>query len=221
MISVNDVCIRQGRFELSNLDFSVEQGQYAVLMGSTGCGKTTVLESICGLRRIRSGTIRIHDRDVTGLPPARRGIGYVPQDKALFPTMRIDRQIEYGLLVRGASAMMRRKRVDELAELTGIKELLGRLPHGLSGGECQRIALARALSFRPKLVCLDEPLSALDDTTKARISDLLKTVHRHENVTVLHITHSAEDAVRLGTVHLRFSAKQIHRVEKSSIEKVQ
>ncbi|QEG24931.1 ATP-binding cassette domain-containing protein [Mariniblastus fucicola] len=221
MIELSNVHIRQGDFELSGLNFSIDAGEYAVLMGPTGCGKTTILEVICGLTRIKSGTVELDGVDVTGFPPARRGIGYVPQDRALFPTMRIDKQIEFGLLVRGASGKARQRRVDELAELTGITSLLNRYPQGLSGGECQRIALARALSFRPRLMCLDEPLSALDDTTRIRIAELLQTIHQQEQVTVLHITHNADDAVRLGTTHFRFMPnKQIQHVDKDSVEKL-
>ena len=178
-------------------------------MGPTGCGKTTVLEAICGLQRIRSGKIILDGRDVTRVDSARRGIGYVPQDRALFPTMRIDKQIEFGLLVRNASAKIRRQRVQELAELTGITHLLDRFPPGLSGGEQQRVVLARALSFRPRLVCLDEPLSALDDDTRARLADLLKMIHQQESLTVLHITHNIQDAIQLGTQHYRFENGKI------------
>ena len=100
MIEMKNVCIRQGGFELEDVDLSVADGEYAVLMGPTGCGKTTVLETICGLRRIRAGSIHIGGVDVTNVSAARRGIGYVPQDRSLFPTMRIDRQIEFGLVAR-------------------------------------------------------------------------------------------------------------------------
>jgi ABC-type sugar transport system ATPase subunit len=211
MIEMKNVCIRQGGFELEDVDLSVADGEYAVLMGPTGCGKTTVLETICGLRRIRAGSIHIGGVDVTNVSAARRGIGYVPQDRSLFPTMRIDRQIEFGLVARKVPKLERKRRVEELATLTEITPLLKRYPQGLSGGERQRIALARALSFRPRLLCLDEPLSALDDETRSRISNLLQTIHQQEKVTVLHITHNVEDAVRLGTVKFQFEGKQIRR----------
>jgi len=218
MIELAQVSCRQGQFELVDLDFAIASGEYAVLMGPSGCGKTTVLEIICGLRRVTSGKILVNETDVTHLPAARRGIGYVPQDRALFPTMRIDRQIEYGLIVRGAGAAIRHKRVAELAELTGISKLLNRYPRGLSGGECQRVALARALSFRPSLLCLDEPLSALDADIRLRLADLLHTIHRQEQITVLHVTHNAEEALRLGTANFRFHNRRIHRVENRDVE---
>lgn len=211
MIELRDVTIRQGDFELSGLSLQVESGQYAVLMGPTGCGKSTVLEAICGLCPVRSGQIIVDGQDVTHVDAAGRGVGYVPQDRALFPTMRIDKQIEFGLSIRKASKQVLRERVNQLAELVGISHLLHRFPRGLSGGEKQRVALARALSFRPRLLCLDEPLSALDDETRNRIAGLLQTIHNQEQVTVLHITHNADEAVQLGTTHFRFEGKQIIR----------
>lgn len=218
MMELSRVAIRQGSFALSNIDLSIPAGAYAVLMGPTGCGKTSILEAICGLRRIESGSIWLDGTDVTRWPSAQREIGYVPQDRAVFPTMRVDRQIEYGLLVRGARPSLRRQRVEELAELTGISSLLHRFPKGLSGGELQRVALARALSFRPRLVCLDEPLSALDDQTRCRVAGVLKDIHQKEKVTVLHITHNVDDALRLATLNFRFIDQQIKRVENATSE---
>ena len=211
MIKLVQVNIHQGDFRLTDIAFQIEQGQYAILMGPTGCGKTTVLEAICGLRRVKSGQIFVDGRDVTRCETARREIGFVPQESSLFPTMRIDKQIEYGLLMRRATTKLRQQRVEHLAELAGITHLLGRYPKGLSGGERQRVALARALSFRPKLLCLDEPLSALDDDTRERIADLLKTIHQQEQISVLHITHNAQDAAELGTAQYRFDSGRIIR----------
>ena len=212
MIELKNLSIRQGDFELQSLSFTVQTGEYAVFMGPTGCGKTTLLEMICGLRRVQTGVIKVHGEDITRLPPAQREIGYVPQDRALFPTMRVDRQIEFGLLVRGASAAFRKMRVRQLADLVGIGHLLRRFPDGLSGGECQRVALARALSFRPRLMCLDEPLSALDDETRSQMAELLQTIHLEEMTTILHITHNLEDARRLGTMHFRFEDQKLNRI---------
>ena len=160
MIELKKVSLQQGNFQLNELDFQVSNGQYAILMGPTGCGKTTVLEAICGLRRVKSGKIFVAGREVTWMDAAGREIGYVPQDRSLFPAMRIDKQIEYGLLVRNASVEVRRNRVAELAELTGISHLLDRYPQGLSGGEQQRVALARACISPTSYCALDEPLAS-------------------------------------------------------------
>ncbi len=204
MISLENVTIRQGSFELSGVDLQIPGGAYGILMGPTGCGKTTLLEAICGLRRIRQGRILLHGLDVSHWAASRRQIGYVPQDSVLFPTMRVDHQIEFGLHVRRVNRKIRDQRVQQLAELLNIESLLTRYPLGLSGGEKQRVALARALSFGPELLCLDEPLSAVDDSTRRRLMELLVAVHASEQVTILHVTHNAIEAQELGTVHYRF-----------------
>ena len=113
-------------------------------MGRSGCGKTTLLEAICGLRKIDRGKIILGDRDVTNLPPAERGVGYVPQDRALFPTQSVREQLAFALVLRSLSSSEISRRVEELAELLGLYELLDRLPDKLSGGEAQRVALGRA-----------------------------------------------------------------------------
>ncbi|MEM7457558.1 MAG: ATP-binding cassette domain-containing protein [Planctomycetota bacterium] len=213
MISLHQLEIHQGDFSLAGIDLQIEKGQYAILMGQTGCGKTTLLEAICGLRNVESGRILLEGRDVTRLAPSARAVGYVPQDSALFPTMRVEDQIEFGLAVRSASKAERRKRVERLSELLDISSILKRFPAGLSGGEKQRVALARALSFRPKLLCLDEPLSALDDATRSKLTGLLRDVHAEEKVTVLHITHNASEARQLGTVQFRLVAGKVVAAE--------
>jgi ABC-type sugar transport system ATPase subunit len=163
-------------------------------MGRTGAGKTTLLETICGLKPVRTGTIRLMDVDVTHQTPAERGVGYVPQDLALFPTHTVRQHLGFALEVRGWSPRAVEGRVDELAELLGIRRLLDRRPLGLSGGESQRVALGRALAFRPPILLLDEPLSALDDTTRAEMYTLLRSVQRVTGVTTLHVTHSLSEA---------------------------
>ena len=209
MIWIQNLALRQGAFHMQDVDLQLPDRSYAILMGPTGCGKTTLLEAVCGLRPVIGGSIHLGDREVTKLAPFDRNIGYVPQDSVLFPTMRIDRQIEYALVVRKVAGNSRRQRVAELADLLGIGNILKRFPRGLSGGERQRVALARALAFQPKLLCLDEPLSALDPTTKGQISALLKQIHDQEKVTVLHITHNPEEAVELGTVVYQMTDQKI------------
>lgn len=209
MIRINQLAIRQGDFELEDINLELPDQCYGILMGPTGCGKTTLVEAICGLRPVDGGSIHLGDDEVTNRAPFDRNIGYVPQDSVLFPTMRIDHQIEFALVVRKMDKNDRRQRVAELAELLGIGNILKRFPQGLSGGERQRVALARALAFRPNLLCLDEPLSALDVSTKSQISSLLKRVHTQEKVTVLHITHSPTEADELGTMVFQMLDKKI------------
>ena len=209
MITVEKLTIKQGDFCLNEIDLSVPTGQYGILMGATGSGKTTLIESLCGLRKVLGGRILLGDRDVTNEPASTRQIGYVPQDSALFPAMRVDQQIEFGLQVRHVDKSSRRQRVGELASLLDIESLLQRYPAGLSGGERQRVAIARALSFRPQLLCLDEPLSSLDDTTRTRLVKILRDVHHREKVTILHITHNSAEAKELGTVQFELKDGRI------------
>lgn len=209
MIAVENLHVRVGTFELRNIGFHVPTGAYAILMGRTGSGKTTLLEAICGLRPVVDGAIRLHDQDVTCWPPARRQIGFVPQEGALFPHLDVRQQIGFPLIVRNWSPEKIRTRVNEVAELLGIAHLLERSCQGLSGGESQRIALGRALSFQPRILCLDEPLSALDNETRVDMCHVLESVRRITGVTFLHITHHIAEAERLATVRLQLEAGRI------------
>jgi molybdate/tungstate transport system ATP-binding protein len=211
MIAVRGLAIRQGSFALDAVGFAVPAGAYAVLMGASGSGKTTLIECLCGLRRPHSGRVIIADRDVTDLPPGRRGLGYVPQDSALFPAMRIGRQLDFALRLRGMAPSERAARVADLAGLLGIGHLLDRLPAGLSGGERQRIALARALSADSRVLLLDEPLAALDEDLHEELCGLLARIHRDQAVTVLHITHRRSEAVSLATLRLRLIDGRVER----------
>ena len=197
MIELCEVCIQAGEFELENVSFKIFSGEYAVLMGRTGRGKTTILESICGLRRIQRGKILVHGVDVTDWPPADRAIGYVPQDLALFPTLSVREHLQFALRLRRYSPSHTSERVAELASVLGIEHLLERNIDGLSGGESQRVALGRALSFRPAVLLLDEPLSALDAETREEMQALLRTVKSSTGVTTLHITHNVDEATAL------------------------
>ncbi len=194
MIEVQSLSIQAGAFQLENVSFMIPEGHYGVLMGKTGCGKTTLLEAVCGLKKVKSGIVRLMKRDVTQLKPAVRGIGFVPQDGALFSTMTVREHLCFALQIRKWKRPEIEERVQELADWLAIETLLDRRPQGLSGGERQRVALGRALSFRPKVLCLDEPLSALDDETKDEIYDLLKSLRDIHGITALHITHSREEA---------------------------
>lgn len=201
-----------GRTILDGASVSIPSGAYAMLMGPTGCGKTTLLEIICGLRQPSAGRVLLDGKDVTGLEPRERGIGYVPQDLALFPGLRVREQIGFAPRLRGAKQAEVDSQVNELAAQFGISHLLDRLPDLLSGGEKQRVALARALAARPSLLLLDEPLSALDEGMRAEAVALLQRVQQELALTVLHVTHSSSEAAALGTLHLRMTAGRIEVV---------
>jgi len=196
MIKVTNLCVKAGAFELKNVSFEVPSRSYAVLMGKTGSGKTTILEIVCGLRS-GSGSIQLMGREVGGLIPGMRGVGYVPQDAVLFQTMTVREHLAFALLIRKWDSGAITRRVDELADLLGIGKLLDRKPKGLSGGEMQRVALGRALSFEPGVLCMDEPLSALDEETREEMYKLLRSVCTQTHVTTLHISHSTSEARRL------------------------
>jgi ABC-type sugar transport system ATPase subunit len=202
MISVTGLSIQQGHFGLAEVSFSVPTGKYAVMMGQTGTGKTTLLEAICGLRPIKSGRIELLSRDVTRLKPADRGVAYLPQDLALFQSLTVREHLAFALVVRRWPKNKIAHRVEELAELLSIGHLLNRRPAGLSGGESQRVALGRALACHPQVLLLDEPLSALDDITRNEIYQLLRSVQHQTGVTTLHVTHSQSEARALADVLL-------------------
>jgi ABC-type sugar transport system ATPase subunit len=204
MIKVDQLNVRLGSFALDRISFHVPAGEYAVLMGRTGSGKTTLLETICGLRPVAGGDVYLHGEKATWLPARERRIGYVPQDRALFMTMTVRENLEFGLRVRGQESSNIATRVAKLAELLAITPLLDRKPHDLSGGEAQRVALGRALALEPRILCLDEPLSALDDETRTAMHSLLRAIHAETKATVLHVTHHFADARQLATRLFRF-----------------
>jgi ABC-type sugar transport system ATPase subunit len=197
MIAVERLSVRAGPFVLEGVSFALAAGEYGALMGKTGAGKTTLLEALCGLKPVTAGSVRLLGRDVTRLKPADRGVGYVPQDRALFPTMTVRDHLAFTLMVRRWDRRRADERVAELANLLGLVHLLDRWPHGLSGGEAGRVALGRALAGQPEVLLLDEPLSALDEATRDEMQALLKRVQRETGVTTLHVTHSLEEARRL------------------------
>ena len=205
MISLRHITVQAGGFQLRDLSMEIPTGSHTALMGRTGSGKTTLLEGICGLRSIRSGSIWIGDREVTNLPPGQRGIGLVPQDGALFDHLTVRQHLEFALEVRGWVPERRETRSRELAEWLSLTPLLDRLPAGMSGGERQLVALGRALAFHPPVLCLDEPLSALDDQTRGEIVAVLTEIRNRTGITILHITHNRSEAERLADriLHLR------------------
>ena len=209
MIEVSHLRLRQGRFHLEDVALSVPAGKYAILMGKTGCGKTSILEAIAGLRVPTDGRIALGDRDVCQLRPAERGIGYVPQDAALFPTLTVREHLAFALTIRHVARAEIEQRVKEVAAWLEITSILDRRPAGLSGGEAQRVALGRALSFRPSYLLMDEPLSSLDESTHGQLVELLRDVRRRADVTVLHVTHSEREASSLADVLIRLENGKI------------
>ena len=203
MIELQNVSWKVDEFSLTGVNCRVSEGDYAVLMGPTGCGKTTVIEIICGLRKPAGGKVIVAGEDVTRSLPGDRQIGYVPQDGALFPTMTVSEQIGFGLEVRREKKNRIGEVVSRLAGELGIEHLLERKVHGLSGGERQRVALGRALAVEPRVLLLDEPISALDEDMRDDMMALLKRVQQEHAITVLHVTHSSREAEQLADCVLR------------------
>lgn len=193
-VAVKGLSIEFEDFALQEVDLQVWRGEYFSILGSTGAGKTVLLECVAGLQVPRTGEIWVNGMEVTHLPPERRGISYVPQDYALFPFLTAGENIAFGLKLRGFSSLEIEQRVESLSRTLGIHRLLSRSPQTLSGGERQRVALARALIVEPLVLLLDEPLSALDPSMRSELRLELRRIHEEFRVTILHVTHDLEEA---------------------------
>lgn len=191
-LDVHKVCLIAGEFKVKNICFQVNDADYHVLMGPTGSGKSLLLSSICGLIKVNSGEISLGGNDITWLEPRFRNIGYVPQHSALFPNINVLKNIEFPLKVRGISIDSQLK--DKLIKSLQIEYLLNRSTVNLSGGERQKVALARALVSDPDLLILDEPVSALDEPTRRETCNLLKRVQQEFKTTTIHVCHSVDEA---------------------------
>ncbi|MHA6645798.1 ABC transporter ATP-binding protein [Mesorhizobium sp. A623] len=183
---------------LESLTLTVNPGEIVALIGPSGSGKTTALRAVAGFVRPSSGRITIGDRDVTHLPPYDRNIGMVVQNYALFPHMRVEENVAFGLRAKGVSQDIIRTRVPESLAMVGMAAYTKRYPRELSGGQQQRVAIARALAIRPQVLLLDEPLSALDAQIRRSMLDELAKLHRDlPNLTVLYVTHDQTEALTL------------------------
>jgi 2-aminoethylphosphonate transport system ATP-binding protein len=187
-----------GLVVLDALTLEVRSGEIVALIGPSGSGKTTALRAVAGFVRPTSGRITIGDRDVTDVAPHARNIGLVVQNYALFPHMRAEENVAFGLRARGASQGAVRERVPEALRLVGMEAYAKRYPRELSGGQQQRVAIARALAIRPQVLLLDEPLSALDAQIRRSMLDELAKLHRDlPSLTVLYVTHDQSEALTL------------------------
>ncbi len=212
MIRLDRLCFAVGDFALREIDLGIREGEYFVLLGQPGSGKTLLLECIAGLRRPSAGQIWIDGERVHQKEPAARGIGYVPQDYALFHRMTGRENIAFGLRARRVPAGQRRQRVQELAGMLGIARLLDRSVLGLSGGERQRVALARALAPSPRVLLLDEPVNALDAETRDDVLNELRRVHDEVRTTTIHVCHDLDE--------MRTVADRVAILHEGAIEQV-
>jgi len=183
---------------VNNVSLEVKNGEFFVLLGSSGSGKTTVLNIIAGLTDADEGKVLLHKRDVTNLPTQDRKVGFVFQNYALFQYMTVADNVEFGLRIRKVKASERRRKRDELLEMVGLVGLGNRMPRQLSGGQQQRVALARALALEPDVLLLDEPLGALDAKIRVELRRSLKNIQRQLGVAAILVTHDQEEAFDLG-----------------------
>jgi putative spermidine/putrescine transport system ATP-binding protein len=180
---------------LDGIEIALGEGEFLSLLGPSGCGKTTALRLVAGFDRPDAGRIVVDGRDVTHVAPNKRDMGMVFQAYSLFPNMTAAQNVEYGLRIRGRDKGERRKRVNELLELVGLGHAGDRYPHQLSGGMQQRVALARALAIEPRVLLLDEPLSALDAKVRVQLREEIRRIQLELGITTLYVTHDQEEAL--------------------------
>jgi len=198
MIQIKNLRVDLGDFMLRDINLTVGEGEYFIILGPTGAGKTILLESIAGLYPVKSGEIWLRGKEVTRLRPEKRGISIVYQDHVLFPHLSVKDNIVFGLRLGKQTRQETAAVLDQVSQLLGISHLLDRKPDTLSGGERQKVALARALSIKPRVLLLDEPLSALDPEGREGVQQELRELHNRLKVTIIHVTHDFEEAIALG-----------------------
>lgn len=182
---------------INNLNLSVEVGEFIVIVGSSGSGKSTLLRMIAGLESISSGDVLVNDKKINHLPPKDRDIAMVFQRHALYPHMTVFQNMAYGLRMRGFNKSIIQKRVLQTADTLGLAKLLDRKPNALSGGECQRVAIGRALVRNPSIFLFDEPLSSLDTNLRTQMRFEIKNLQKTLNTTSIYVTHDQVEAMTL------------------------
>jgi len=180
---------------LDGIEIQLGEGEFLSLLGPSGCGKTTALRLVAGFDRPDEGRIVVDGKDITSVSPNKRDMGMVFQAYSLFPNMTARQNVEYGLKIRGRDKADRRSRVSELLELVGLGHAGDRYPHQLSGGMQQRVALARALAIEPRVLLLDEPLSALDAKVRVQLREEIRRIQLELGITTLYVTHDQEEAL--------------------------
>ena len=200
-LSINNVSFKYKNIPvIKNFSLDVEKGSFTTLLGSSGCGKTTLLRLISGFLEPDEGTISINGKVMNGVLPNKRKVGMVFQDYALFPHLTVEQNLGYGLKLSKEPKYSKeqiKKLVLESAESLGIQELLGRYPAELSGGQQQRVALGRALVLKPNLLLMDEPLSSLDTKLRIKVREELKEIQKNLGITTIYVTHDQEEALSL------------------------
>jgi len=197
-IQVNDLTKSFGNNTVvKGVSFAFDKGEFISLLGPSGCGKTTILRMIAGFERPTSGSITVDGQDITGLKPNQRQLGMVFQAYALFPNLNVGDNIGFGLKIAGMPAEPRRARIEEMLKLIGLAGYENRYPYELSGGQQQRVALARAIAPRPRMLLLDEPLSALDAKIRVSLREEIRAIQLDLGITTVFVTHDQEEALSI------------------------
>ncbi|WP_142136929.1 ABC transporter ATP-binding protein [Aquipseudomonas alcaligenes] len=181
----------------SDINCEIEKGEFVTLLGPSGCGKSTLLRCIAGLTEVDGGQILLDGQDLVPLSPQKRGIGMVFQSYALFPNMTVQQNVAFGLRMQKVGKDETAQRVEEVLRLVELHDYAARYPHQLSGGQCQRVALARSLVTRPRLLLLDEPLSALDARIRKHLREQIRAIQQELGLTTIFVTHDQEEALTM------------------------
>lgn len=199
MFSISELTVNLNKFSLKEINLDLRSGDYCIIVGKTGSGKTLLLESIAGAYNLTKGNIQLLGQRIDLLPPQQREIGFVYQHFELFDHLNVFHNLAFPLEIRGLSKQKILTKIQEFSEVLSITHLLNSSTKNLSGGEKQRIALGRALIFQPKIILLDEPTSALDYVTKIEIRQLLRKIHQIYQPIIIHVTHDIDEALKLAT----------------------
>ena len=213
-LSVNGLSKRYGKYQaLKSLTFSVRDGEFLSILGPSGCGKTTLLRILIGLLPPDSGTVRKDGADITRCPPDKRGMGIVFQNYALFERMTVLKNVEYALTIHKRTRASARETALRMLETVGLEDCAGKLPGSLSGGQRQRVAIARTLAMNPDVILFDEPMSALDASTRLSMRRELKSLQASLGVTMIYVTHDQEEAFTLSDRIMIMGQGEIRRLD--------
>lgn len=201
-----------GHLAVDNVSIDIEQGEFVSLLGPSGSGKTTLLRMVAGFEHPDTGQILVENDDITGVPPQKRNIGMVFQSYALFPNMTAGENVAFGLSIRRTPPHVIKERVEALLAMVNLQSKINNYPHQLSGGEQQRVALARALAPQPRVLLLDEPLSALDARIRLSLRMEIRRIQRTLNITTLYVTHDQEEALTLSDRIMVFNSGKAEQI---------
>ena len=194
-VNIKDLSMKyEKKYILDNLNLDINQGELLVILGESGCGKTTLLKIIAGIIEPEKGSIFINDQDITHFSPQKRKVGYVPQAQVLFPHMTVQDNIKFGLEAQKISKNAIKQNLEWVTNLIQIEDLLLRYPREISGGQKQRIALARAMAIKPDILLLDEPLSSIDAPGRESLALTIRSIQKETETTTVYVTHSSEEA---------------------------